>query len=143
MSCDSCPRLVNGWFRGCVAATTTFAALPIVAMILSLPQRGLEESLGVIFAYVLFALPLTLILTCLLSGIPAALVIMFGEALHIRAVLFYLAAGAAIGTFSWAITIGAYHPLGLLFALAGALAGIAYWSVAGRYAGKEGGRPER
>lgn len=142
MSCDSCPRVVNGWFRGCLTAATTLAALPVIAMILSLPYRGLEENLGGIITLVLFVLPLILILVCLLSGMPAALVILFGEALRIRSVLFYVPAGAAIGAFIWRITVGANHPLGLLFVLAGALAGIAYWFAAGKYAGEEG-QPER
>jgi hypothetical protein len=55
-------------------------------------------------------------------------------------VLFYVLAGTAIGGFIWRITVGGSHPLGLLFLLAGALAGFAYWSVAGRYAGDDGWR---
>ncbi|MBR0747978.1 hypothetical protein JQ582_28975 [Bradyrhizobium japonicum] len=125
-----------------MTAATTLAAMPVIAMILSLSYRGLEENLGGIITLVLFVLPLILILVCLLSGMPAALVILFGEALRIRSVLFYVPAGAAIGAFIWRITVGANHPLGLLFGLAGALAGIAYWFAAGKYAGEEG-QPER
>jgi hypothetical protein len=136
MSCDSCPRLVNGWFRGCLAATTILGALPVIAVILSLPYRGFQENLGVIAA--LFVLPLTLILICLPSGMPAALVILLGESLRIRSVLFYAAVGAAIGALISEFIVGAIHPLSLLFGLAGCLAGVAYWSVAGRHAGDGG-----
>jgi hypothetical protein len=139
MSCPACPRALNGWFRGCVTAAVTLAALPVVGAILSLPYRGFE-SLSVLVPFLLFFLPVTLILVCLLSAIPAALVIMFAEAFRIRSVLFYVPAGTAIGAFNWRITVGAIHPLGLLFALAGTLAGFAYWFVAGRYAGDDGRR---
>lgn len=120
----------------------TLAALPVIGMVLSLPHRGFE-SLSVLVPFVLFFLPVTLIMVCLLSAIPAALVIMFGEAFRIHSVLFYVPAGTAIGAFIWRITVGTSHPLGLLFVLAGALAGFAYWSIAGRYAGDDGPRSER
>ena len=139
MSCAACPRALNGWFRGCVTAAVTLAALPVFGMVLSLPYRGFE-SLSILIPFVLFFLPVTLIMVCLLSAIPAALVIMFGEAFRIRSVLFYVPAGTAIGGFIWRITVGGSHPLGLLFLLASALAGFAYWSVAGRYAGDDGRR---
>ncbi len=139
MSCETCPRVVNGWFRGCLTAATTLAALPVIAMILSLPYRGLEENLGGIITLVLFVLPLILILVCLLSGCRPHVVILFGEALRIRSVLFCCSCrcgdrciqfgGSPLGpTIRWGCSL--YWPA--------ALAGIACWFAAGKYAGEEG-----
>jgi hypothetical protein len=87
---------MDGRFRGCSTATATLGALPVIAAVLSLPYRGFE-GLGVLVPLILFVLPLTLILVCLLSGMPSALVIWLGESFGIRSVLFYAPAGAAIG----------------------------------------------
>ena len=135
MSCAACPRALNGWFRGCLAATATLGALPVLASILSLPDRGIPEALGPIIPLVLFVLPITLILTCLLSGMPSALVIWLGESLRIRSVLFYATAGAAIGALIASSIFGTLFEMDALFALAGCLAGAAYWSAAGKSAG--------
>lgn len=51
--------------------------------------------------------------------------------------LFYVCGGAAIGVLIGALIFRAVPQLGVLFVVAGGLAGIAYWSVAGRYAGDE------
>jgi hypothetical protein len=128
MACTACPRALDGWFRGCLAATATLGALPVLAAILSLPDRGFPEGLAPI-------VPLVLILTCLLSGMPSALVIWLGESLRIRSVLFYAAAGAAIGALIANGIFGTLFEMDGLFALAGCLAGVAYWSAAGKDAG--------
>lgn len=138
MSCAACSRVVNGWFRGCLTATATLGALPAVGFVVSVPYRNFQESLGVLTGTVAFVFFVIFCLICLLSGIPTALVIMFGEAFRIRSMLFYVLTGAAVGAFIWRITFGIIHPLALLFALAGALAGFVYWSIAGRYAGDDG-----
>ena len=137
MSCDACPRVVNGWFRGCLTATATLSALPITGVILSLPYRGFQENFGVLILFVLCLLPLTLILTCLLSGMPAALVILLGEALRIRSVLFYAPTGATIGALIARSIFGTNLPWNALLVVAGCLAGIAYWFAAGQYAGDD------
>ena len=135
MSCDACPRAMNGWFRGCLAATATLGALPVFTAILSLPYRGFPEGLGPIVALILFFLPITLIFTCLLSGMPSALVIWLGESFGIRSVLFYAPAGAAIGALIAGGIFGTLVEMDVLFALAGCLAGVAYWFAAGKNAG--------
>lgn len=137
MSCAACPRVVNGWFRGCLTATATLGALPAIGFVVSVPYRNFQESLGILtgtvaFVFVIFCL------ICLLSGIPTALVIMLGEAFRIRWMSFYVLTGAAVGVFIWRMTFGIIHPLALLFVLAGALAGSVCWSIAGRYAGDDG-----
>lgn len=101
-----------------------------------LPYRSFQESLGATTATVVFVL-LMLVLTCLLSVMPAALVILFSESFRIRSVLFYAPSGAAIGALIAGLIFGTSLPFSVLFGLAGCLAGIAYWFVAGRYAGQE------
>lgn len=91
--------------------------------------------MGPIVALVLLFLPITLIFTCLLSGMPAGLVIWLGEAFRIRSVFFYAPAGAAIGVLIGGGIFGKVLALDALFALAGCLAGVAYWFAAGRDAG--------
>lgn len=137
MPCQACPRVVTGWFRGCLAATATVGTLPVIGVIVTLPYRGFQENLAVLMLFVLCLLPLTLILTCLLSGVPAALVILFGEALHIRSVIFYALTGAAIGAFLARSIFGTNLPWSALLIVAGCLAGIAYWLAAGRFAGDD------
>jgi hypothetical protein len=110
-------------------------ALPIFAAILSLPHRGFPEGLGPIVVLVLIFLPITLIFTCLLSGIPAALVIWLGESFRIRSVFFYAPAGATIGALIGYGIFGTRPALEALFTFAGCLAGVAYWFAAGRGAG--------
>ncbi|QOZ69967.1 hypothetical protein WN72_29370 [Bradyrhizobium arachidis] len=109
--------------------------MPVLAAILSLPDRGFPEGLAPIVPLILIVLPITLILTCLLSGMPSALVIWLGESLRIRSVLFYAAAGAAIGALIANGIFGTLFEMDGLFALAGCLAGVAYWSAAGKDAG--------
>jgi hypothetical protein len=91
--------------------------------------------LGPIVALILFFLPITLIFTCLLSGMPSALVIWLGESFGIRSVLFYAPAGAAIGALIAGGIFGTLVEMDVLFALAGCLAGVAYWFAAGKNAG--------
>ena len=142
MSCDACPRALNGWFRACLTAAATLGALPVIGTILMLPYRGLQESLGASAAVVIFVL-LMLVLTCLLSMMPAALVILFSESFRIRSILFYAPSGAAIGALIAGLIFGTSLPFSALFGLAGCVAGITYWFVAGRYAGEERRRYER
>jgi hypothetical protein len=83
----------------------------------------------------LFPALLTFVVTCLLTAIPAAAVIWLSERFQIRSVLFFSCVGAAIGTSSQTLLFRTFDWLSWLFAIAGLVAGICYWSVAGRHAG--------
>ena len=141
MSCQGCPRALNGWFRGCLTATAALDGVILAGALWS--SLSLTQSLSAIASMVLWGVPITLVLTCLFTGLPAAFLIWFAELLRIRSKLFYVCGGAAIGALSGALIFRAVPQLSVLFVVAGSIAGIAYWSVAGRYAGEQGGRPER
>jgi hypothetical protein len=83
---------------------------------------------------------LIFIITCLLTGIPAAVVIWLSEQFRIRSVLFFSCAGGTIGALSQAVLFQSFSlPLAGIFILAGFLAGLEYWYVAERHAGREPG----
>lgn len=95
------------------------------------------EILGFVVIMAVFGLPLTMVLTCLLSGIPSTIVIWLGEWLAIRSVVFYAGAGAGIGVLIGALVFPMLLPPAVIFATAGCLAGIVYWFSAGRSAGNQ------
>jgi hypothetical protein len=88
----------------------------------------------------LFPAVLVFLVTCLLTGIPAAGVIWLGEKLQMRSMFYFGFAGAVIGGLSEnllapALVSQPQPPIaGLPFVVAGLAAGLAYWSVAGKHA---------
>lgn len=137
MARDNLPRVMSGWIRGCMAATAALDAFVLVSVSL-FGGRPAEFAMFVVMM-AMFGLPLTMVLTCLLSGLPAAVVIWFGEWLAIRSVLFYAGAGAAIGALIGAFIFPMVLPPVVIFAAAGCLAGIVYWLSAGWAAGRQDG----
>jgi hypothetical protein len=121
--------------RACMVASAALDAL-IVASV-AMFGGGPAEILAFIIAMIFFGLPLTFVLTCLLSGIPAAIFIWLGEWLSIRFVLFYTGAGSAIGALIGEFIFPTVSPPVVIFAAAGCLAGISYWFFAGRSAGNQ------
>ncbi|MBR1166803.1 hypothetical protein ACNJYD_16265 [Bradyrhizobium sp. DASA03005] len=135
MSCDECPRAVNGWFRGCVAASAVLHSIILAIFIGAMNSAG--QLVGIALMLI-FVLPLTLLVVCTLTGLPAGAVIWLAERLRIRSLLFYAASGAAIGSLFCALLFQVAGSFGAAFVLAGGSAGLVYWFVAGRYAGEEG-----
>jgi hypothetical protein len=78
----------------------------------------------------------------LLALLPAIVIIALAEAFRVRSILFYAAAGAAealvlchgIGLIDASASLGA--PLAQAFAASGIVAGLVYWLLAGRNAGR-------
>lgn len=127
-------RAFDGWFRGCLAAAI------VLDLTILLNAKAAPITFGQIAGLCLFAvlfIPMSLMVTCALTGLPASLVIWFGEWLRIRSVLFYAATGVAIGLLVRALIFGIVHPFSVAFAVAGCAAGLVYWTVAGRHAGRE------
>ena len=137
MSGDTLSRVASGWIRACMAVTAALDALVLFSV--SLFGGGPVEFFWFIVIMVVFGLPLTMVLTCLLSGIPAAIVIWLGEWLAIRSVLFYAGAGAAIGAMIGAFIFPMVPPPMVIFAAAGCLGGVVYWFLAGWSAGNQHG----
>jgi hypothetical protein len=98
------------------------------------PVRSIGEG---IMAF-LIVVPVILVFTCVLTAIPAALVIWLSEKFRIRSALFFGCTGAAIAVVGQAIL---FQPFSFsfagLFVVAGFLAGFDYWLVSGKHAGRE------
>jgi len=135
MACAECPRALNGWFRGCVAATGVLHAIILAIFIGVMNSAG--QLMGIALMLI-FVLPLTLLVVCTLTGLPAGAVIWLAERLRIRSLLFYAVSGVAIGALFCALLFQIVGSFGAAFVLAGGSAGLVYWFVAGRYAGEEG-----
>jgi H+/Cl- antiporter ClcA len=85
--------------------------------------------------------------------VPAALLIMVSEALRLRSLLYYAAAGAVVGLASYfgsnvelrlentTDVTPVFHPLQLA-AAAGIIGGLVYWLLAGRNAGRWREKPK-
>jgi hypothetical protein len=131
-------RALKGWLAGCGTATAVIyiAVLGIVAT----APGGLSINFtdGGVFALLLPSL-LVLVVTCALTGVPAALVIWLTEKFRIRSFLFYGCAGGAIGILGQTLLFRSFSIFTWLFVVAGFLAGFDYWYVAGRHVGPEPG----
>ena len=82
-----------------------------------------------------------LVITCAVTGIPAAMVIWLSEKLGMRSFLFFGCAGGAIGTLSQAVVFRTLSNFTWFFVVVGFLAGLGYWIVAGRHAGRDAALP--
>jgi hypothetical protein len=136
MSSSICFRTMKGWLAGCGAAT---------AVIVGFTWALVAITSGGSFSLVLlYPALLIFVVTCLLTAIPAALVIWLSEKFGMRSILFFGCAGAVTGKLDEAILIGAAFRRGpsevtWLFVVGGFVAGMAYWRIAGRHAGRDRG----
>ncbi|MBR1213460.1 hypothetical protein [Bradyrhizobium sp. JYMT SZCCT0180] len=138
MTSDRCARGFAGWLAGCGAATAVYGGVGLVGLTLAFGGDIVAFASASIVALVLMVWVFLFI--CLLTGLPAAIVIWASEKYRIRAIAFFGSAGAVIGTLSVELLRqgpGSRWPAGvnLLFAIAGVAAGLVYWRVAGRHAG--------
>ena len=137
MACDNCFRAIEGWLAGCGAATAVFGTVALAAVAKASEGDAVTLVAGTIAALV--PLFFFFLFTCLLTGIPAAVVIWISEGIGIRSILFFGGMGAAIGGLVPSLLVGTsilwLSAGGWLFLVAGFAAGVAYWFVAGKYAG--------
>ncbi|WP_050630842.1 hypothetical protein [Bradyrhizobium viridifuturi] len=136
---STCCRSIGGWLAGCGAATAVLSG--VVQTILMITSGGnITRLLGGI---VVLLLPsaVVFVITCLLTAIPAALVVWLAEEFQIRAAGFFACAGAAIGALSISVLVRspAVWTSGLvgLFIAAGCIAGLTYWFVMSELAARE------
>ena len=137
MCSASCSRAMGGWLAGCGAATGVLCAFALVISAVAPGGIFSFRFAGSAIA-LLFPAVLIFIITCLLTGIPAAVAIWLSEKFRIRSVLFFGCFGAAIGGLSQNLLLRGLMPppsVSLLFVVAGLAAGLAYWFVAGKRAG--------
>jgi hypothetical protein len=127
----TCSRAFGGWLAGCGAATAVISA--IGQTLLMFAAHG--DVARLLYGIVVLLIPSAVVFvsTCLLTAIPAAIVVWLSEEFRIRSAGFFACAGAAIGALS--ITVLLRSPaiwtsgLVCLFAAAGFVAGLTYWFV--------------
>jgi hypothetical protein len=139
MSSGSCFRAMKGWLAGCAAATAVIAAFTWIVVASASASSG-DLARGSVA--LLFPALLVFLVICLLTGFPAAAVIWLSERFAIRSIWFFGGAGAVIGALGQAALAGllsrtepTFFPS--LFVVAGFIAGMAYWRVAGTHAGRD------
>jgi hypothetical protein len=136
MCAADCPRALGGWLAGCGAATAViYSFLVILAWFLS--GGGSTRPTGTSAFPFLFVVPSVFVFTMVLSGIPAALTIWLSRRFQIRSLAFFCCSGAVIGAIGQFVLFRSFAELGWLFAAAGGAAGLTYWFVAGRHAGRD------
>ena len=132
-------RAIMGWLAGSAAATAVISAF-ILGMLAMAPGGDLTGFVRGSLTLLLPAL-LVFVVTCLLTGIPAALVIWLSEKFRIRSILFFGCAGAVTGALGQGVLVGAFGRWPSrsvwLFVVAGFVAGMVYWRIAGRHAGRD------
>ncbi|MDA9403831.1 hypothetical protein [Bradyrhizobium sp. CCBAU 45389] len=130
-------RAFDGWFYGCLTATAVLDAMIFVVLALLAPEGSPKKIVDATFVTATFVLPLTFFATCILTAVPAAILIWFGERLRTRAMAFYVGSGVVVGALFCALLFKDIGWLGAAFVLAGGPAGLVYWRLAGRYVGED------
>ena len=130
MSCI-CSRAFGGWLAACGAATAVISA--VAQTLLMFASRG--DVVRLLHGIVVLLLPsaAVFVITCLLTAIPAAIVIWLSEEFRIRSAAFFACAGAAVGALSISVLVRSpaiwTSGIGCLFIAAGFVAGLTYWLV--------------
>jgi hypothetical protein len=136
MSSGTWSRAMKGWLAGCGAATAVISTF----FVLVIASSGIWPGFAGSSLALLFSALLIFVITCLLTGIPAALLIWLSERSGIRSILFFGCAGAVTGALGDGVLAAAFgrwpSSLMWLFAGAGYVSGMVYWRIAGRHAGR-------
>jgi branched-subunit amino acid transport protein len=134
-------RAMRGWFAGCWVATAVLCAFALVA--LAWTPNAIDARFAIVVVFLLPFGILVFVVICVLTAIPAAAVISLSEQRRIRSILYFGCAGAVIGVIAAALLTRTFTPrslsmgMALPYLIAGLAAGLAYWRVAGKYAGDE------
>ena len=99
MTSYHCERAMRGWLAGCGAVTALVCAIYLIALTATPEGVFSVRFLAGVTALFIPAL-LFFVITCLLTGIPAAAIVWLSEKFQIRAIWFFGCAGAAIGALS-------------------------------------------
>jgi hypothetical protein len=144
-ACSCGSRPIRGWLAACGIATAFIYAF--LLLLLVVPRGTMFFSpMGASISVLVTAAISIFVLTVVLSGIPASAAIWLSERFRIRSLLFFGGAGTAAGLFGEGVLFavaGMPWPVGSswLFAAAGLAAGLAYWLIAGRHAGRDRNEP--
>ncbi|MGF6309891.1 hypothetical protein ABIB82_004112 [Bradyrhizobium sp. i1.8.4] len=136
---STCSRAFGGWLAGCGAATAVISA--VGQTFLMVTSHGDVARLLCGIVVLLLPSAAVFVITCLLTAIPAAIVVWLTEEFQIRAAGFFACAGATIGALSISVLIRSptvwTSGLVFLFVAAGFIAGLTYWFVMRELAGRE------
>jgi len=136
---STCSHAVGGWLAGCGAATAVIAAVGQTVLMVASRGNLAHFLLGPIVLLIPSAV--VFVITCLLTAIPAAVVIWLSEEFRIRSVMFFGCAGAAIGALSISLLVRSpavwTSGAGGLFLVAGLIAGLTYSFVDREFAAYE------
>jgi hypothetical protein len=138
MRSEDYSRAVQGWMAGCLAATVVLSGSLLFGP--GTTSSGIVPFL-VAAIFVSWVAILVFIVTGGLTLIPAVVVVWISERFQIRSVLFFGCVGAVMGGLTvYLLQVGFTKPtkppgLDWLYVSAGLAAGLAYWRVAGRFAG--------
>lgn len=137
MSSGACDRALLGWLAGCASATTVLCSFGLLGLAI-VSRNDLTRFVGGSFALLVLSLIL-FVAICVLTAVPAAMAIWLSERFVIRSIWFFCCVGVCIAATSLSLLFEinslSLPELGVLFGVAGFVAGLTYWRVAGRYAG--------
>ncbi|WP_145928109.1 hypothetical protein [Bradyrhizobium neotropicale] len=129
-------RVIKGWLSGCVTATIAAEVCFIVA---SMWENYRANVLPAASDYLMgfgITAPFVLLVIGVLTAIPAVIVIGLTERFRVRSLLFYVCSGGVTGGLGQSLLELSFFRI-WVFALAGCAAGLIYWYVAGRHAGRD------
>ena len=138
MRSENYSRAVQGWMAGCGAATIVLSGS--LLFVPGTTSNGIVSFL-VAAVFIAWVAILVFIVTGGLTLIPAAAIVWISERFRIRSILFFGCMGAVMGGLTvYLLQVGFTKPtkppgLDWLYVSAGLAAGLAYWRVAGRFAG--------
>jgi hypothetical protein len=137
---------MEGWLAGCLTATAVIDGF--LDFFIGLAEFRQTGSPLAVIGTIVISVAITLVMVCLLSAIPAAVVIWLSKRLQIGSVWFFGGTGAIAGGSSYFLLLSLLSrdpsrppstelsSLVPLFVVAGLAAGVAYWLVAVRHAGE-------
>ena len=129
-------RVVMGWLGGCVVATLVAEVCLIAAAIWENSRANVPVVASDYLIGFAVTAPFILLMIGTLTAIPAVVVIGLTERFRVRSLLFYVCSGGVTGGVSQILFGRSFFRI-WVFVLAGGVAGLSYWYVAGRRAGRD------
>ena len=129
-------RPLKGWLSGCVVATMVAEICLIVVAVWENHSANVSVAVSDYLMGLGLTAPFILIAIGMFTVIPAVIVIALTERFRVRSLLFYICSAAVTGGLSQILFERSLSRV-WQFVLAGAAAGLSYWYVAGRHAGRD------
>ena len=140
-----CLRAFGGWLAGCAAASVILYA-SMFAFIGRTPRDYNVDLTSMALVGLVYILPIIFVITVVLTGFPAAFVVWLSEKFELRSMRFFGAAGVAIAVIVNGVLallamlsgVAPYLRVSWQFLVAGLVAGLIYWVVAGKHIARHG-----